>query len=42
VRHSLRPFIFLPLSAVLSPWQARYFLDSIRLKLAWREAMHAP
>jgi hypothetical protein len=42
VRHSLRPFIFLPLSAVLSPWQARYFLDSIRLKLAWQEAMHAP
>ena len=42
VRHSLRPFIFLPLSAVLSPWQARYFFDSIRLKLAWRGAMHAP
>jgi hypothetical protein len=42
VRHSFRPFIFLPLSAVLSPWQARYFFDSIRLKLAWRGAMHAP
>jgi glycosyltransferase involved in cell wall biosynthesis len=42
VRHSLRPFIFLPLSAVLSPWQARYFFDSIRLKLAWQGAMHAP
>ena len=42
VRHSIRPFLFLPLSAALSPWQARYFFDSIRLKLAWRGAMSSP
>lgn len=42
VRHSIRPFLFLPLSALLSRWQARYFLDSIRLKLAWREALRSP
>lgn len=41
VRHSIRPFIFLPLSAALSPWQARYFFDSIRLKLAWKGAMRS-
>jgi len=26
-------------SAILSPWQARYFIDRIRLKLAWRMAL---
>jgi glycosyltransferase involved in cell wall biosynthesis len=40
-RHSIRSFFFLPLSAALSPWQARYFVDSIRLRLAWRGAMRS-
>jgi hypothetical protein len=41
VKHSLWPLLYLPLSAALSPWQARYFYDSIRLKLAWPESMRS-
>ena len=35
-------FLRVPLacfSAILSPWQARYFIDRFRLKLAWRMAI---
>ncbi len=39
VRHSIKPFIYLPLSAMLSPWQARYFFDSIRFKLALHQSI---
>jgi hypothetical protein len=29
------------LSAVLSPWQARYFIRRIRFNLAWRDVMRS-
>jgi glycosyltransferase involved in cell wall biosynthesis len=41
VRHSIKPFIYIPLAAMLSTWQARYYFDSIRLKLAWPESMRS-
>ncbi|MGA3161874.1 MAG: glycosyltransferase [Terracidiphilus sp.] len=41
VRHSLKPYVYLLLSAMLSPWQARYLFDSLRLKLAWPESLRS-
>jgi glycosyltransferase involved in cell wall biosynthesis len=34
-------YFLVALSAVISPWQARYFLDRIRFKLAMRSSMRA-
>lgn len=38
-RNKLLRFALACISGVLSPWQARYFIDRFRLKLAWRMAM---
>jgi glycosyltransferase involved in cell wall biosynthesis len=41
VQHSIKPFVYIPIAAMLSTWQARYYFDSIRLKLAWPESMRS-